>query len=116
RFGPRDRLERPVPLPARPLIDPLLQDLDLRSRQLLARFWRGHDFVAIGARDAREEFALSRLPRPDHRIRRPETALFDNEGQVGLSRFLVRSMAREAILGENRQDFAAKIDWRLCQS
>ena len=54
RGRPGDRLERPVALPARALVDPSLEDFDLRRGELLARFWRGHQFVGIRARDAHE--------------------------------------------------------------
>ena len=57
-----------------------------------------------------KELAFAALARHDDRSLVRRTLSFDVEPQVGLSRFGVGPVAREAVLRENRQDVAAKVD------
>lgn len=66
--------------------------------------------------NALEQLALAALAPDDDGLFRSQSAVFDVQSQLGLTRFLVRPVAGEAILREDRQNFAAEVDGRLSAS
>ncbi len=106
---PTRRLEGPVLVPFRPLIDPLLEDFDLMRSQHLPRFPGRHQLVRVATGDPVNHLALPALPRHDDRFLGPERAFLGVQPQVGLSGPAVGTMTEEAVIRQDRQDLLAEI-------
>jgi hypothetical protein len=96
--------------PGSALIDPLANDVDVRRRErLVGRRWR-HLLVSVVSRDAAEQFTVRRR-NIDHVPCRFGIV----ETQVRLARLVVRTVAVEAVIGQDRQHMATKANRFICQ-
>ncbi len=105
------RLVRPMPLILAALGDPALDDRLLLVRQPLVRLRRRHDHVRIGAVDTGHDFAFVRLAGNNglvvHRL------VADVQPQLRLSPVLVRPVAQEAVVREDRANIAVELQFFL---
>ncbi len=103
-------LVRPVFLIFRPLLDPAPEDLLLPAGQLLVRLRRRHLLVGVVAEDPFHQLTLPGLSRDDGLgVDRVGT---DVKSQVGLATVLVRTVAQEAVVGEDRPYVSIELDLR----
>ena len=109
------RHERPVGLPLRPLVDPEAQGLDLVVRERFAA--ARHPLGGVRGRDAVEEEAAGGVAGHHDRPAEPravgERPVLDVEAEPALPAPLVRPVATEAVLGEERPDLAREVDHAL---
>src|SRR4029453_11104277 len=80
-------------------------------RQRVPRLGWRHPLFRIGFGDLLDEQALGGVPPLDDALLR-ERALLGVEVKLRLALLLVRSVAREAIVGEDREDVAVEADRR----
>ena len=105
---------RPMPLDLRSASHPGSESLHLRWRKPFAAVGRGHDGVGIGRSDAGDEDARVRVPRHDRRVpakisRRPGVRVeTEPTFTPSLPGGLVRPVAAEAAIGEERLDIGGK--------
>ncbi len=109
----RDRLKRPVHRVFSPFGDPLLEQIDVASRQSFA-FWR-HLFPFVGALYATKQFAHVRLTGNQSSL----SAIGFGDGRISFgepqSAFgLVRTMTGITMLGQNRSDISTEVDRMIC--
>src|SRR5207249_11562319 len=92
--------------------DPAADERDFALAQPAAGFGLRHPFRFVLRRDAAEQLALLRLAWHDHRAIFPlgKCSLFSVEPEVRLSLGLVRPVAIEAVVGEDRPDIAVELD------
>jgi len=106
-----------VRLPRRALFDPAAHERDLVGQELLMGFRRRHDLILILGEHALEEGALVGLALDDGRRfflaalvgARREEARFGVEAEAGLAGAGVRSVAVEAVVGEQGSDVAVEL-------
>ena len=92
--------------------DPLREDPPLVLGERHLRVGRRHDEVGVGARDPGDEFAVVRVPGHDRAgaaVEFREGRVADVEPQPGLPVRVVRPMALEAAVGEDRPHVPGKI-------
>ena len=111
RRGGRD--ERPVRLPLGALFDPADQRrlLDLVEREV--RIGRRHHHLGVGAGDAADQLALGRAARHDGamaRLQRRQRRCLHVEPQPALALPVVRTVALEAAVREERLDVEVEVD------
>ena len=113
-IGTDDRLERPVLVPGSALVDPAPQHVDLLVVQRLVGVGRRHPQPRVGVRDALEDKAGPGVPLDDRVAVRPfrESALLGVEPQPHLPRALVRPMALEAVVRQDRPHLPLEVDGR----
>ena len=115
RHRPLGRDERPVRLPLGPLIDPQGEGLDLGLVERLAA--AGHPDAGVVGRHPVHEQAGRGVSGDDRGAAEAaaivERALGHVEPQAGLARPLVRPVAREAVLREQRPHLAGEVDGAL---
>jgi hypothetical protein len=99
------RNERPVRLPFGTRIDPLFDQCDLLLCERVPD--RGHALRLLIGAYAKEERAMGGVTRSEHSKR---TAILCVQTQVGHAALLIRAMATEAVVGEDRPDVAIEID------
>ena len=105
---PPDRLISPVGLIPGTLGDPSLEQLFLDGRELLGRPGRGHDLAGIVAQDSSDQLALLHVRRDDRALGQGDLA--EVESEVGLAVGLVGTVAKVAVLGQDRPDVAVELD------
>jgi hypothetical protein len=107
------RDESPVVPVFRSALDPAAQQVDLRRVQRLPRLRRGHEIVGIGSRDPLQQLAVPGLPRHDGRGSRlggRHRRIPVIEPQPALALFVVRPVAGEALVREDRTNVAVEIE------
>jgi len=114
---PHRRRKRPVILVNRPGLDPLSDQVDLFSRQLVGKLRRRHLLHRVGAADAMPRLAGLQVARHDrpHTIGLGIGTLRDVEAQVRLALGGVKAVAIEASVGEDRTDMlgvGGRFEWR----
>ena len=114
RLGADDRLERPVLVPGSALVDPAPQHVDLLVVQRLVGVGRRHPQPLVGVRDALKDKAGLGVPLDDWMAVRPfpEGALLGVEPQPHLPGALVRPMALEAVVRQDRPHLPLEVDGR----
>ena len=110
--GTLRRFKGPMPLVVRALFEPLLEHRHLPRRELLVRLGRRHDVVGIRRRDAPPQRALRHLPRhhraqPFAQVR--ARAVLGIQTQLRLALLLIRPVAREAVVRQNRPHVVVEI-------
>ena len=106
-------LERPVLVPGRALVDPARQHVDLLGRQaLVGQRRRGHPQTLVGVGHALVEQARPGVAGHDGGAAgaRPERPVLRVEAQPRLAGALVRPVAREAVVGQDRPHVALEVD------
>jgi hypothetical protein len=96
----------------RPLLDPFVQDCNLPRREFFAGVCGRHFLVLVAGVDPDmgvtfPEFAWNDGPDP---VVLRESPLTGVQAAIGLARFLVESVAVEAVLGENGPHVAVELD------
>ncbi len=113
-LGTQDRFECPVLIPVGALIDPAPQRVDLIVGERLVRCRGRHPEPRVGMRDPLDHEAGAGIPG-DHglpvRTVRDQT-VFRVEPQPDLPRALVRPVAQETVIGQDRPHFALEVDRR----
>ena len=105
----------PVRVPLGTRVNPSAQHGNLRVRQRVARLeWR-HPLLRIGMGDHLDEQALGGIARLDHAAL-GKRALTGVEVKPRLPLLLVRAVAGEAVVGEDREDLPGETDRRDCSS
>ena len=105
-LGALGRDERPVLLPRRAGGDPALEGRDLLQVERLVEVGRRHDVAGILAADPADELARVRVAGDEHR----ERLLLHVEAHIRLALGLVGTVARVAVVGEDRPDVAREVD------
>src|SRR5262249_22030318 len=105
--------EGPMQRPFGALVDPLCQELNLFRFQFFSTLrWR-HDLLGPVRCDPLYHFALFEIPGNDgmsSASKLAERTFFGIQTKLGLSLLGVRTMAGEAIVGQNGEDLAAEIN------
>src|SRR5262245_53114355 len=96
-------------VPARAIVDPASDRLDLFFAQVVLRRGRRLPHVLILRRDALIELRFRPVARRDH-ARFSERALLRVEAQLRLALILVRPVTGEAIVRQYRTNLAIEID------
>ncbi len=115
-FGNRRTLGRgpgPVRRPARALIDPLFEQGDLFRLQLFASLGRRHAVLRVGGRDLLDQFAFGGFAGNDGTAAAPqlgEGAFLGIQPQLGLALTGVRTMTRETVFRQERQNLPIEIN------
>ena len=112
-IGPLGRLERPMFLPRRSLLDPLLQQRDLPLGKLAPGGDGRYPALLVGGGDALDHGAFFQVARENRAVAVAEILLgrlFHVEVEHGGAMGLVRAMAREAVLRQDRPDVAIELD------
>ena len=97
----------PVRLILSPLSDPALEQILLRTRELLVRVRRRHQVVGVFGEDALHQLALVGLAGNEGLLR--DGVLAHIEAELGLALLLVGAVAEEAVVGKDRADVAVVI-------
>ena len=94
------------------LLDPFFEERELGGRDGFMLLGRRHHVVGIRRFDTLDEFALLGLAGQDHEVSLAVAlgVLLVVEPQLTLAAFLVRPVAGDAVLGQDRADLAAEID------
>ena len=102
----------PMATPGRALLDPFFEERHLGRRDRLVLLRRRHDFLRILGFKPLDEFALFGFAGQDDEVPLAVAfgVLFVVEAQLSLASFLVGSVARDAVLGQDRADLAAVAD------
>jgi hypothetical protein len=90
------------------LINPAPKQFDLLGRKFLSRFRRWHDFRRIIAQDPCDDCAGFRVSGLDGTVFDCFVARIETE--IRLAAMLVRTMASEAGVGQDRANIAVKLD------
>src|SRR5262249_51182048 len=110
---PLDGLVRPVAFPARALLDPLAQGLDLGGLEGIAGIARRHPQVVVGRGQPREELAAGDVAGHDGRVAGLEDlggVFFQIEPQPGLTLAFIGTVTSVATLRQDRTDVAVVVD------
>ena len=102
-----------MPRPYRTAVNPLPDQLDLGSSQLLPRIGRRHPGIGIAGDDPFEELALTTLPGHDRCVtgfKFGDRRLVLVQSQVGLAMGLIGAVAFETVFRQQRQNVATEID------
>ncbi len=104
-----------MPLVLGPVFDPLRQDRNLFRRQRFVRLDRRHPVFFVRGRDPIDQFTRGRIARHDRIVPGPVRELSQCcfrriEPQPGSKPFLVRAVALETILGQDRPDVPVVVD------
>ena len=97
----------PVRLILSPLSDPALEQILLRTRELLVRVRRRHQVVGVFGEDAFDQLALVGLAGNEGLLR--DGVLAHIEAELGLALLLVGAVAEEAVVREDGSDVAVVI-------
>jgi hypothetical protein len=97
KLGAQERGKSPVFLVLSPLGNPSLEDFLLLIRERFICRGRGHDQVWVMRLDSLEQLACLGVP-------------WQVESQIGLSAFVIESVASKAVVGQNRPNFFLKIN------
>ena len=108
QLGPFRWDERPVLFPRRAGINPLRQQLPVLGLQLFARIGRWHHEVGIVTRDARDQFGVGSVAR--HEDSSVNHAVANIQPQIRLTTRRIRTMASEAVFGQERTDVFIEAD------
>lgn len=94
------------------LFNPATNESDLLGRERLVAGSGGHAFVLFGRDDAPKEFALvgGAWFHNTGQVFFAEQACLGIEAQVGFSFVVVRSVAEDAIVGQDGPDIAIELD------
>ena len=114
--GPLNAFESPGSAPLGAFINPAAQGFNLRKRKSPAQLGGRHAIVPLLGDETAVELTGLRAPLLDHPVSLPETfhVLFFIQAQFTFATFLgIRTVALEAVVGEDRQHFPGKIDLLL---
>ena len=107
--GPGRHRVRPVPGVLRPGLHPRFQRLHLLRRERLAELRRRHHLAGVRGFHPLHQRALGRLPRHDRAFERPGAGV---QAQARLPAPLVRAVAGDAMVKEDRPHVAVEVDRR----
>ena len=98
--------------PARALLDPLANGIDLGIGEHNAGLRRRHSRSAVSRADASEQAAFRLIAGRHDLVAAPigEETLFGIEPQVGQAMLVIGTVAGEAVVGKNRPNVAIEID------
>ena len=101
----------PVLLVLCALSNPLSKQLLLLRRECLMRLGRGHEIIRVSGKNALDQFALVRFSRDNRQL---GNRLFAHvEAELAFALVLVRPMAKETLVGENRPDIPIVRGWMI---
>ena len=92
--------------------DPSAQRILLLRRERAFHGWRRHQFVFVSGEDTRDQFALVRLSRHERNragLRLLRRGVAEVEPQSALPRLVIRPVAFETVLREDRPHVAAEV-------